>query len=400
VLAFYNTAMRRWQPVPAAYHPSAGTITAMSTHLSVWTVLRLDTGKILSAAASLLKRFVGIASTSSQPSCPGAAELTADGIRAVSDKGSLVKWCAGATSAAAPLLQVADNRSYALETDYPPGWSVRRLGPTDPITDQIITSVAHVLSPAPGSEASVIIPGGRTVQFSLRAGTSGETFTSPSSEAYLIDAFLYGADTLAMTFDDIPGAPQSEPSSTARAISLAFTAKDCLTQIDAIAHGDVSTAQAAGQLFSSDVELAVGCLGDQWKNAYGISGFIGQFIVSVALWLTQGIKLVLTGLQAAIDTGIYWRNYRIVLSQAPSQGLTVYFPCCRLPGPDQHPQASSDDYRPRTAYFDGTGSDVLQNAKWRVWSGRRRSQPAQQTSIAVSQLALAVITIRPPQQLP
>ena len=104
LLAFYNTGARQWQPVPATYHPSSGTITALTTHLSVWTVLRLNTGKILSAAASLLKGFIGIASTTRQPSCPGAAELTADGIRATSDQGSLVRWCAGATSSAVPPL--------------------------------------------------------------------------------------------------------------------------------------------------------------------------------------------------------------------------------------------------------------------------------------------------------
>ena len=264
---------------------------------------------------------------------------------------------------------MADNRSYALETDYPRDWPVQRLGTADPVTEQIITSVAHVLSPPPGSEASVIIPGGHAVQFTIPAGTAGETFTSPSSEAYLIDAFLYGADTLAMTFDDIPGAPHANPSGTARAISLAFTAKDCLTAIDAIAHGGVSTAQAAGQLFRADVELAIGCLGSQWKQAYRISGFIGQFIVKIALWLYDGIRLVLTGLQSAIDSGIYWRNYRIALSQTSSPGLIVYFPCCGLPGSDQHPQANlSEDYRPRTATFDATGSHVLENATWQVWN--------------------------------
>jgi hypothetical protein len=369
LLAFYDTATGQWQPVPASYDPSLGTITAVSSHLSVWTVLRLDTGKILAAATRALQGFIGIASTTGQPSCPGSADLTADGITVASDKGSLVKWCAGTNSASSPLLQVADNRSYALDTSFPSGWFVQAIGPADPVTEQIITSVARVLSPAPGGAASVIIPGGHAVQFTVPTGTSGETFTSPSAEAYLIDAFLYGADTLAMTFGDIPGAPSSDPSRTARAISLAFTAGGCLTQIDAIAHGSVSTARAAGELFRADVELAVGCLGDQWKAAYGIRGFIGQFIVSVALWLADGIKLVLTGLQAAIDSGIYWRSYRIALSQVPGPVLTVYLPCCAIPGRDQNPTADhGEDYRPRTVSFDATGSHVLQNASWPVWN--------------------------------
>lgn len=280
-----------------------------------------------------------------------------------------MKWCAGANGTPAPRLRVADNRSYALETNYPAGWSVQRLGHADPVTEQILTSVTHVLSPVPSGESSVIIPGGHAVQFTSPAGASGEASTSPSTEAYLIDAFLYGADTLAMTFDDIPGVPRSNPSRTAKAIRLAFTAKDCLTRMDAIAHNDVSTAHAVGELFRYDVELAVGCLGEQWKKAYGITGFIGRFVVSTGLWFVGGVKLVLNGLKAAIDSSINWRSYRIDVSQASGPGLTVYMPCCGIPGQGQNPQANhARDYRPRTVFFDATGSHVLENATWQVWN--------------------------------
>jgi hypothetical protein len=319
LLAYYDASAGRWQPVPAVYHPASRTITATSAHLSVWTVLRIDTGKILAAAASALKGFIGVASTTAQPSCPGASQLAADGITVTSDKGSLVRWCAGTAGTAAPLLQVADNRSFAVQADYPRGWSLQRLGSAGPVTDQIITSVARALSPAANGQASAIIPGGHTVQFAVPAGASGEVLAAPSSEGYLIDALLYGADTLGMTFDGIPGVPRSNPSATARAISGAFTVKDCLTQMDALSRGDVSTARSAGELFRDDVGLAVGCLGEQWTDAYGITGFIGDFVAKVVLWLADGIKLVINGLQAAIDSGIYWRGYRIAVSAtAPS----------------------------------------------------------------------------------
>ena len=323
LLAFYDTATRRWQPVPATYNAAARTISATTRHLSIWTVLRVDTGKILSDATSLLKGFIGLADTTSQPTCPGGAQLTADHVKVTSDSGSLLKWCAGVSGSETPLLRVADNRSYAVETDYPANWSASRVGPADPVTTQLLASAAKILSVAPPGQAPIIIPGGDTVQFDVPAGSSGLASTSPSSEAYLIDAFLYGAETLAMTLDDIPGAPRSNPSATARAISLAFKAKDCVSQIDALAHGDVSTAHSAGELFRSDIELAVGCLGEQWKQAYGISGFIGQFVVSLLLWLEDGIKLVVNGLRAAIDTAIYWRNYRIAISQTATQPWTA-----------------------------------------------------------------------------
>ncbi|MGH3197874.1 MAG: hypothetical protein ACRDNT_18605 [Streptosporangiaceae bacterium] len=324
MLAYYDTAAGRWRPVPAVYRPASHTISATSAHLSVWTVLRVDAGKVLAAATSALKGFIGIASTTAQPSCPGRSQLAADGISVTSDQGSLVKWCAGTTSTAAPLLRVADNRSFAVETDYPQDWSSRRLGSADPVTEQIITSVARVLSPASSGQASVIIPGGHAVQFTAPAGTSGEVSTAPSSEAYLIDAFLYAADTLAMTLDGIPGVPKSNPSTTAKAVSGAFNVKDCLTKMDALAQADVSTAHAVGELFRNDVDLAIDCLGDQWQQAYGITGFVGVFVAKVVLWLVDGIKLVVDGLQAAINSAIYWRDYRIVLSAKPASALARY----------------------------------------------------------------------------
>jgi len=42
-----------------------------------------------------------------------------------------------------PLLELADNRDYALETDYPANWSARRLGTPDPVADQVVASVTH-----------------------------------------------------------------------------------------------------------------------------------------------------------------------------------------------------------------------------------------------------------------
>jgi hypothetical protein len=67
----------------------------------------------------------------------------------------------------------------------------------------------------------------------------------------------------------------------------------------------VSSAHAVGDLFRSDVELAVGCLKDEWKTAYGLNGALGSFILNALLWLEDGIKLVFNGLHSAIDSALY-----------------------------------------------------------------------------------------------
>jgi hypothetical protein len=315
LLVFYNGVTRRWQPVPAHYDAASRTLTATTPHLSLWSVLRIDANAVLSAAGSLLKGFLGIADTTAQPSCPGQTGLAAAGVSVVSDKGNLVKWCAG-VNGAQPLLRVADNRHYAMETDYPASWQVQRLGEPGSLEDQIVTDVTQFLSPSAAGGSSVIIPGGDTVQFTLPPGASGEAQTRPSGEGYLIDALLYAVDTLGMTMEDVPGAPREDPSKSARAVDLALQSKDCLTQADTLAATDVGTAHGAGELFRADVEFAVGCLGDHWQEAYGLNGFIGSFIVSTALWLASGIRLVVDGLHELIDNVVYWRTYRIAIGSS------------------------------------------------------------------------------------
>jgi hypothetical protein len=105
---------------------------------------------VLSQATSLLKGFIGVAGTTAQPACPGTSQLSAYSIKPTSDKGNLVKWCAGVNPSGAPLLRVADNRSYAMETTYPATWVAARTGPADPIARQVIDSVARFSAPPTG----------------------------------------------------------------------------------------------------------------------------------------------------------------------------------------------------------------------------------------------------------
>jgi hypothetical protein len=320
LLAYYDNAAHAWVPVEARYDAASGTLTALTPHLSVWTVLRVDTGKLLDGADSLLKGFLDISSTTGQPSCPGQSDLAAVGVKTASDKGDLVKWCAGVEEGQ-PLLRVADNRYYAMEADYPDSWAASHVGDTDPLTAEIVADIAKELSPAATGGRSVIIPGGEQEQFVVPAGAVGQLDVRPSSEAFLIDALVYGADTLQMTMDDIPGTPAASPSKTASAISLALQAKDCVTEGDNLIQTEVTSATTAGQMFRGAVEWAVGCLADEWKEAYGLSGAIGSFVVSIDLWLADGIRLVVDGMQEAIDGAVYWRSYRIAIG---SSGLARF----------------------------------------------------------------------------
>lgn len=313
MLAYYDAKSRAWIPVPATYNPAQHTLTALSPHLSIWTALRVDTGKLLDGASDLLKGFLDISDTTGQPSCPGQADLATAGVTAVSDKGNLVKWCAG-VDAGQPLLHVADNRHYALEADHPADWQASHIGNADSLTEKITDYVARELSPAGNGRMSAIIPGGESEQFALPPGSAGQVNVQPSTEAYLINALLYGASTLSMVMDRLPGAPAPKLTKTQEAIKQALDDRECAAEADHLLEDKVTSAATAGHVFRDDVDWAVGCMGKEWKTAYGLSGWIGQFVVSVVLWLADGIRLVVDGAKAAIDSVIYWRSYRIAVS--------------------------------------------------------------------------------------
>jgi len=365
LLAFYDTAGRHWQPVAATYDPGRHTLTATSTHLSIWSVLRLDAAHVLTAATSALKRLVAQADTTAQPSCPNTNQLTTHHIQAVSDKGNLIKWCAGVSDAGAPLVQVANNRSYAVEAEYPATWSMGRLGPTDPIFQQLVTSVTRVLSPPPAGTAAVIIPAGHAVELTAPPGTSGEVRTRPSPEGYLIDALLYGVDTYALALEQIPGAPKLNLTKTEKALALVFTSESCLKGMDTLAHNDLSSAHAIGELFRADIDLAVGCLGDQWPIAYGVTGSVAQFYASAVLWLPDGIKLVSAGLRAAFDNVLYWRSYRIdLVSPQAVPVLGVVW------GPYQQGYGQP---HPATIFNGGDPTGLVTRVVWHSW-GKPRAE--------------------------
>jgi hypothetical protein len=325
LLVYYDAAAGRWQPAAASYNPATRTLSATVGHLSVWPVLQISAQQALAAAASALKGFFGVAD-SAQPACPGSGRLTTLGVKVTSDPGDLVRWCAE-DSGTGPVLRIASNRTYAMEADYRSDWSASLAGSIDPLTAAIVKSLPALSLRASGPGVSTsIIPGGQELDVSAGSGTSGIVLLSPSVEGIIVDAMLYAADTLAMTFGDIPGASRSDPEKTAKAIAMAIEDGKCVAQMDAVVQNpDVSTPQAAGTIFRDFTDVAAGCLGMYWPAAYGISGAVAAFITGAALWLADGIKLIVTDGHAIIDTGVYWQGYHIYLRSISTSPIPDFY---------------------------------------------------------------------------
>lgn len=323
MLAFLDEQAGAWVPVQAEYDKQAHRVTATVDHFSFWTVLRLDTTKVLKALKTFGASFFGVADLAGQPACPRESEGKKAGLTVKSDSGNLVKWCAGLDPKGRPLLRITANRQYAMEVDYPFGWAVRRVGDADLVTTQITDAVAKAVTSTPRGQSAVIVAGGATVELIADERGAGRVSVLPSPPAYLASALLFGVETLAMTFGAVPGAPKPDPSRTAKAVQLLFAGKSCVTDMIDLTRRDVTSPSAVGDMFRSLANLAVGCLSDQWEIAYGIRGFVASFLAGVVLWFVDGVKLVLDGFRAAIDTAIYWRTYRIVLALVPSLALTA-----------------------------------------------------------------------------
>lgn len=319
LLAYWDASRRAWSPVNGGYDPPSRTVTATTDHLSRWAGLRPSVTALDGIASSAMDHVIGVADRVPAPTCPGDPGTA--GARVTATDGNLLRWCAGSQDGA-PLLRLANNRGFPLVAEVPAGWSV---GPTeggDEITDIVVQAVAGAFAPAPAGFRNVVLPAGTTVEIRAPRGASGTINTRPNPGAYLATAFLFGIDTLTMTFGKLPFAPPVETSKTLRAVEKLSASKACVISMNEIAKADVSTASGVGTVFWSATKLAAECLREQWAIAYGLTGSLATFLVGTAAWLIEGAQLTLAGLQGAVNSALYWRGFSITVStDASSQGL-------------------------------------------------------------------------------
>ncbi|HTJ70686.1 MAG TPA: hypothetical protein VL551_24315 [Actinospica sp.] len=316
LLVYFDTSTHAWTPVPAVYHADTHMMVAQTPHLSNW-VLETVAGSLKNWVLGTFKSFIGVNDVAAQPSCPGTAQATSAGITVVSSSGSLVKWCVGDQDGQA-VLQVADDRAFAVEIDYPSGWAVERDAWPD-LDSAAVDGVAGFLSVAPRGEKAVIVPGGESVTFTAAPGASGQAQVDPSSEAYLVSALLYGVGTLVSTTEELPWISKPTPGAALSTIQHLFDLKDCVSSMESLDRQNVTSVSSAVGLFWNDLQSVSSCLGDAWETAYGTAGAVTQFLVSTFEWLMDGLKLISQGIGGAIESAVYWQAYRITLTSPAVQ---------------------------------------------------------------------------------
>jgi hypothetical protein len=304
-LAYLDESTHQWTPVdPAVYDAAGPTVSVQTPHLSWWSWLTAPLDAVNNVLKSAIEGFIGTSDHADQPHATGEAQAKSDGLTATSTSGGLLKWSLGESASGQGLLQVANNRRFAVEVDYPSGWSATDVGWSD-IDQKIVSAVATKLSVAPNGQHAVVIPGGDSVTFTIPPGARGQLSATPSSEAYLVTAFLYGVDTLLMTMDALPGAPAKDDSKTAQAVDAIGTTHDCALADQHLSTATPTSLSGAASLLRAYMDFAVGCLGSLWGKAYGLTGAVGSFVLKWILWLFDGVKLIIDGIGAAINSVVY-----------------------------------------------------------------------------------------------
>lgn len=359
MVAYLDPATGAWTPVSASYDAAAREAVVRTPHLSVWSLLSAPLDALAAAARHLLAELFGVNSAAPQPSCPGASTAAAAGIRVTSSSGGLVKWCAGEQGGQA-VLRVSNNRSFGIEVDYPWAWTASRDGWPD-IDTAIADGMASLLTFAPQGEKKAIIGGGDTVTFTIPLGASGTATATPSSQAYLWSALVYGLGTLVQTTEAVPLAASATISTQVKAVQLVFSSKDCLSSFQGLAGTAVTSVSGAAGLFWQDLQLASSCLGDEWEKAYGAKAGVASYLVDVFLWLVNGLQLVGGGVYGLIESGVYWNGYQMAVT-APAPPPTLGLPW---------PPASKGygTVRPPVVFNGGDPTGLVSGISWSSWGG-------------------------------
>lgn len=317
LLAYFDEPTKAWVPVESTYDQATGQLVTQSPHLSLWSRLTVDTGALLGKVRDLLTGYLGAVDTVAQPSCPHEAEAKGRGVTVSSDSGNIVKWCVGLNDSGSAILRIANNRHYAVETDYPVNWTATRVQSNATHSERALNWVTQKVTTAPNGQKPIIIRGAETVEFTIPTGAGTKAHVTPSSLAYLLSALEFGGESLAMTLGQVPGAPKVNPSDLDKILDAVFSSAEFVDSFDKLIVTQVTDAVSAGELFRAMTDVSTNCVAKVAQAAMGASGTIAGFAFGVALWLGNGIKLVIDGVRAAIDSAIYWRTYTISVSSPP-----------------------------------------------------------------------------------
>lgn len=306
---YFDEAAGRWAAADAAASDS-GTVVARTSHFSRWTILGWDPNALTGWLTAQLKQ-IAAPDPAAGPRCPDEQGAKDSGVKVASSNGDLVRWCVGRHHGET-VLQVTNNRGYALSVEHPRSWRHRTVGAGEPLLDSIASQLGKVATPDARTDWDVLIlAAGRTVEFTTEAGEPHTVVVEPSPPAFLGSALVYAAQTFANAMNRVPGGPQVSTSKTTAALKNAIDNASCFTSLQKQASADTDSADDLFEVWKVAVEVGFGCLRNEWERTYGLDGLTGAFVMNAITWLADGVGLVVQGGTAIKDTLTNIGGYRI-----------------------------------------------------------------------------------------
>jgi len=296
---FYDEQAERWTPADARTDPATGAVVVTTTHFSRWGLFTWDPGALTRTLTDTLTGFVAPPPVN-PPACPGEQDARTAGVQVRSSDGDLVRWCVGRQNDVT-VLQVTNNRGYALSLVHPADWRMTDLGPQQPLLDAVATTVGRLATSTPRGYSLVMLGPGQTLSLQVR-GTRTDVQVEPSPPAFLGSALVYGLETLSMTFGAVPGGPDVSNGKLVELARGVLKNAECVSSFRKLAGQDVTTPDALFEVWKNAVGLSFGCLEKQWKTTYGDEGVLATFWLGAVTWLADGVGLVVQGVTAMKDT--------------------------------------------------------------------------------------------------
>jgi hypothetical protein len=334
-----------WRWLPTNWKPGQTVATAKTDHFSEGFLGSLDISALAGDAAKRFGAWITGRSDVAQPRCSGESTARAK-VRVTSDGGDSVKWCLGVENGKT-VLKIANNRITYTQISYPKTWQVlegQRYGISlDALTQFTATSAAQALQ-RPGRSV-ILIDGGKTVTFSLPAGTEARVLAEISVYAYVLQ-ILGLAFEIETKIAELAGVPLKNNGldRLIRIISGADVLDDwgkagqaCLRAFTDEYTNDLLEPVTAGAAAGKAISMAGQCVIAMGKVSASESGpliFIGSLILDAVLTIVgtviAAVKLLVVSIREIWDSlasfggksnPIY--TIRLVLAVQPTQIVRI-----------------------------------------------------------------------------
>jgi hypothetical protein len=178
LLASLDPTTGRWIPATANYNPTAGTLTAHVTHLSVWVVFGWVTSAVKDTVLAAFTQFASRTANAPISTCvrPHDVKFTD------SHWGGSISACIQDRDTRSVFLKVANDRNYPVDLVWPPGATVslvdrgELLGQVAGVLSRYSVPRQRVMVLAPGAAATLVVPVGAGAVTTVHTGFDGEAF--------------------------------------------------------------------------------------------------------------------------------------------------------------------------------------------------------------------------------